>query len=178
MDEDGELCPLFAGCGTYSVLWNEALVPHGCVHAAGGMKPSFRELYFCHLWKRSQTETGFKTNFLPMKGENSITSFCVVLTFKWAKIWCLVKEILVFCRIWSILFMDDVSEHKIDDFGICASPWQTSICEEKPSLFLFYVPCRVVDSTLTILTSSSWMPEIACRLLEILQQLCNKLFLL
>ena len=37
----------------------------------------------------------FKTDFLPMKGENSITSYCAVLTFKSAKIQWLVKETLV-----------------------------------------------------------------------------------
>ena len=35
-------------------------------------------------------------NCLPMKGENSITSYCVVLMFKLAKIQWLIKEILVF----------------------------------------------------------------------------------
>ena len=45
--------------------------------------------------ENSQTETGFKTNFLPMKGENSITAYCIVLMFKQAKIWWQVKEILV-----------------------------------------------------------------------------------
>ena len=34
-------------------------------------------------------------NFLPIKGENSITSYRIVLTFKLAKIRWLVKEILV-----------------------------------------------------------------------------------
>ena len=37
--------------------------------------------------ENSQTETGFvKTNFLLMKGDNSIISFCLVLTFKSAEI--------------------------------------------------------------------------------------------
>ena len=40
---------------------------------------SLHELCFCYLEKHSQTETSFKTNFLPMKGENSITSYCVVV---------------------------------------------------------------------------------------------------
>ena len=35
------------------------------------MTALFCELYFCCLGKRSQTETGFKMNFLPVKGENS-----------------------------------------------------------------------------------------------------------
>ena len=47
------------------------------------------------LGKYSETETGFKENFLAMKGENSITSYCVVVTFKSAKIEWQVKEILV-----------------------------------------------------------------------------------
>ena len=47
----------------------------------------------------NKTETSFKMNFLPMKGENPITSYCVVLMFKSAKMQWLVKEILVF---WSI----------------------------------------------------------------------------
>ena len=46
------------------------------------------------LEKHSQTETGFKTNCLPVNGENSVNSYCVVLTFKSAKIQWLVKEIL------------------------------------------------------------------------------------
>ena len=44
----------------------------------------------------SQTETGFKMNFLEMNGENSITAYCIVLTFKLAKTWWLVKEVSVF----------------------------------------------------------------------------------
>ena len=40
---------------------------------------------FVVLKKHSQTETGFKTNFLLMKEENSITSYCVVLMFKLQK---------------------------------------------------------------------------------------------
>ena len=73
-------------------------------------------LTFVVLEKHSQSETGFKTNFLPMKGENSITSYCVVLKFKSAKIEQLVKEILVSeALIGYILFMDYDSEHKVDD---------------------------------------------------------------
>ena len=56
----------------------------------------YRELCFCCLGKHSQTETGFKTNFLPMKGENSIISCCVVLTFQSAEIEWLFKETVVF----------------------------------------------------------------------------------
>ena len=67
-----------------------------------GMRPSFlavvlpppAERGLC-LRKHSQTETGFKTNFLPMKKENSNTSYCVILTLKSAKIRWLVKEMLV-----------------------------------------------------------------------------------
>ena len=80
---------------TDSVPWNEPLVPRGCAPAACAMRPSFREFCFCCLRKHSQTETGFKMNFLPIKGENSITSYRIVLTFKLAKIRWLVKEILV-----------------------------------------------------------------------------------
>ena len=79
----------------HSVLRNEALIPCDCVHAACRSRSSLHKLYFCCLGKHSQTETGFKTNFLPMKGENSITSYCIALIFKLAKIWWLVKEILV-----------------------------------------------------------------------------------
>ena len=57
---------------THSVPRNEALVPRGCAPAARGTRASFRELYFCRLGKHSQTETGSKTNCLPMKGENDI----------------------------------------------------------------------------------------------------------
>ena len=61
-----------------------------------GMRPSFRKLCFCCLGKQSQTETGFKMNFLLMKGENPITSYCAVLVFKLMKMQWLLKDILVF----------------------------------------------------------------------------------
>ena len=80
---------------THSVPRNQALVPCGCPHAAHRMRPSFRELYFRCLGKHSKTETSFKMNFFPMKGKNSITSYCIVLTFKSAKIQWVVKKILV-----------------------------------------------------------------------------------
>ena len=67
---------------------------------------------FVVLGKHSQTETGFKTNFLPMKGENSITFYCIVLALKSAKIWSLVKEILASE---ALGIMDYDSEHKVDD---------------------------------------------------------------
>ena len=80
----------------HSIPWNEAIVPCGYAHVAQGTRPLFRGLYFCCLGKHSQTETGLKTNFLLMKGENSTASYCLVLTFKLVKIQCLVKEKLVF----------------------------------------------------------------------------------
>ena len=70
---------------THSVLPNEALVPRGCMHSACRTRPSFHELYFCCHGKHSQTETGFKMNFLPVKGENFTTSYCIVLTFRLVK---------------------------------------------------------------------------------------------
>ena len=76
---------------TRSILQNEALVPHGCANAARGLRPLFHKLYFCCLGEHSQTEISFKTNFLVMKGENSMTSYCVIMTFKCAKIRWLVK---------------------------------------------------------------------------------------
>ena len=100
---------------THSVPWNKALTPCSCAHADRGMRPSFHKLYFCCLGKHSKTETGFKMNFLPMKRENSNSSYCVVLTFKVVKRQWLVKEILVFWSPGHILFMDDDSEHKVDD---------------------------------------------------------------
>ena len=57
--------------------------------------PRFRQLYLCCLGKHSETETGFKTHFLPMKGENSIVSYYIVLMFKSVEIRWLFKEILV-----------------------------------------------------------------------------------
>ena len=42
------------------------------------MSPEFCELCFWCLEKHSQTETSFKTNFLPVKGDSSLTSCCVV----------------------------------------------------------------------------------------------------
>ena len=67
--------------------------------------PRSSQLCSHHSWnkglgKLSQTETGFKMNFLPMKGENAITSYCTVLTFKSVKIWWLVKAVLVFLKHW------------------------------------------------------------------------------
>ena len=90
-----------------------------------GTRPSFltvvleptaeQGLHSCCLGKHSQTETGFKMNFLPMKGENFITSCCVILTIKSAKIQWLGKEILVLWSIGHRLFPDDDSMHKVDD---------------------------------------------------------------
>ena len=99
----------------HSVPWNEAFVPCGYARAAHGTRTSFCKLYFCCLGKHSQTETGFKTDFIQMKGVSSIPSYCVVLTFKSAKIWWLVKEIFVFWSIGYIRFTHDDSEHEVDD---------------------------------------------------------------
>ena len=99
----------------HPVPQNEALVPSSCAPAARRTRASFHELYFCCLGKHSKTETGFKMNFLPMKRENSNSSYCVVLTFKAVKIQWLVKEILVFWSPGHILFMDHDSEHEVDD---------------------------------------------------------------
>ena len=54
-------------------------------------------------------------NTLLMQGEISITSYCIVLTFKSVKMRWLVKEILIFLSIGYMLFMDNDSEHKVDD---------------------------------------------------------------
>ena len=86
---------IFTNSLTYSAPQNEALIPHGCAPAARGTGPLFRKFCFCCLEKHSQTETGFKTNFLPMKGENSISSYCIVLMFRLVKIRWLVKDLLV-----------------------------------------------------------------------------------
>ena len=100
---------------THSVPQNEGLIPRSCAHATRGVRPSFCELY-CHcLRKHSQTEIGFKTNVLLMKGENSTTSFCIVLTFKSMEIHWLFKKILVFWSIGYRLYMDVDSEHKVAD---------------------------------------------------------------
>ena len=99
---------------THSVLPNEALVPRGCMHSACRTRPSFHELYFCCHGKHSQTETGFKMNFLPVKGENFTTFYCIVLTFRLAKIQWLAKEIFVFLSVGYVLFMDDDSRRKVD----------------------------------------------------------------
>ena len=72
--------------GASTTARNEGLVLCGCAHAARGTRALFREPYCRFLGKHSQTETGFKTNFLAMKGENSITSHSIVLTFKLVKI--------------------------------------------------------------------------------------------
>ena len=70
---------------THSMLVNEALVPRGCADTALRTRHSFHELYFYCLGKQPN-ETGFKMNFLPMKGEILITSYCIILIFKLAKI--------------------------------------------------------------------------------------------
>ena len=93
---------------THSIPQNEDLGPCSCAHAACGTRPLFWKLCCRCLGKHSQTETSFKTNFLLMKGENSITSYCIVLMFKLAEIRWLFKEILVFWSIGYRLFMDDV----------------------------------------------------------------------
>ena len=49
-----------------------------------------------------------------MKGENSVTSCCVMLMFKLAKIRWLVKEILVLFKIGYSLFIDDDSKPEVD----------------------------------------------------------------
>ena len=91
------------------------LVPCGCAHATHGTRASFHELYCRCLGKHSQTETGFKTNFLPIKEENSITSYCADLMLKLVKIQWLAKETLFFEALDVYFFMDDDSEHKVDD---------------------------------------------------------------
>ena len=67
---------------THSVPQNEALISQGYAHTAHGTRASFHELYFGCLGKHIQSETGFKTNFLLMKGENSITCHCVGFDIK------------------------------------------------------------------------------------------------
>ena len=100
---------------THSVLWNEGLVPQGCAPATHRTRASFHELYCRCLGKHSQTETSFKTNILLMKGDNSVTSYCVVLMFKLAEIWWLFKEIFVFWSIGYMLCVDADSEYTVDD---------------------------------------------------------------
>ena len=123
----GAACPLSVGALwagfvfcvhlTHSVPRNKPLIPRGCANAAHGMRPLFHVLCFCCLGKHSQTESSFKTNFLPMKRENPITSYCVVLTFKSAKMRWLINEILVVWSTGCILFMDDDREHKVVGLG-------------------------------------------------------------
>ena len=52
--------------------------------------PHFMNSSFYWLGKH-RLKPGFKTNILPMKGDNSYHLLCVVSTFKLAKIWWLVK---------------------------------------------------------------------------------------
>ena len=56
---------------TYSALQNDALVPCSCSQIACQMHLLFHKIHFWCFGKPSQTKTGFKTNLLPMKGENS-----------------------------------------------------------------------------------------------------------
>ena len=68
---------------------------------------------FVVLKNTAQTERSFKTNYLLMKGENSITHCCIVLTYKSVKIWWLVKKKLVFWSIWYRFFVDDDSNIRL-----------------------------------------------------------------
>ena len=61
-----------------------------------GMMPAFHTHYFWCLGRHSQTETSFQMNCFLVKGHNSVTSYCVVSTFKSVKIQWLVTEIWVF----------------------------------------------------------------------------------
>ena len=81
---------------THSVPQNKGLVPHSCAHVACETRALFCKLSCCCLGKHSQIEISFKTNFLLMKRENSITSYCLVSMFKSAKLLWPFKEILVF----------------------------------------------------------------------------------
>ena len=81
---------------THLVPRNKALILQGRAHAAKRNEAPVLQTQLCCLGKHSQTETRFKMNFLPMKGQNSITSYCIVLIFKLARMQWLVKEILFF----------------------------------------------------------------------------------
>ena len=65
------------------MLQNKFLITHGCVHILSLIPQN--NTFWC-LGQHSQTITGFKTKFLTMNGKNSITSDCIVLMFKSAKI--------------------------------------------------------------------------------------------
>ena len=77
---------------THSIPRNKALVPRGCAHATCGMRLCSANSTLVswktqpnttnHHRKHNQIETSFKTNFLLMKRENSVTSCFVVLTFQ------------------------------------------------------------------------------------------------
>ena len=107
---------------THFVPQNEALVP--------------RKLYCRCLGKHGKTETSFKTNFLPMKRENSITSYCIVLTFKSAKIWWLVKEILVsealgINFLWTLIASIKIMTQTMDECLILnkLGSWTVKLCQ-------------------------------------------------
>ena len=53
------------------------LIPHRCARVAHRLIPLFRRFYCRFHGKRSQAETSFKTHFLSIKGENSVTLHCV-----------------------------------------------------------------------------------------------------
>ena len=71
---------------THSVPQNEALVPCGCAHTARGMRPLFRRLYCCCLGKIQPKWNWYQHELTSDEGRDSITFYCVVLTFKSAKI--------------------------------------------------------------------------------------------
>ena len=81
---------------THSMPQNEALIPCSCAHAALRMRPSFHELYFCCHGKHSQTETGFKMNYLLLKGENSYHFLLHFFDVLIRENWWLDKEIFIF----------------------------------------------------------------------------------
>ena len=65
-------------------------------------------------WKTQPNWNQFQ-NKLPSDKGRELTSYCVVLTFKSAEIWWLFKEKLIFLSIGYKLFMDDDSEHKVNN---------------------------------------------------------------
>ena len=100
---------------THFVPWTKALIPCVCAHTTCRTRASFRKRYCRCLGKHSQTETGFKTNFLLIKGQHSNTSYCILLMFKSAEMRRLFKDILVFYSTGYRLFIDIDSQHKVDD---------------------------------------------------------------
>ena len=57
---------------------NEALVPHNCAYATAERGPHSANSSFVAFENTAKLKPVSKMNFLPMKGEKPITSYCIL----------------------------------------------------------------------------------------------------